>query len=89
MAVALVAGFVFVQSELKRPHHPFLNNVMLLHFASFSHDFLHAVRLVPTCDPVRETSPASVSHWVEPSSTHLLFLPVELENVCFQYTITY
>ena len=43
MAIALLANLVFVQSVLKWLHHPLLKNVMLLHFGSSSHDFLHAV----------------------------------------------
>ena len=92
MEVASWADFVFRQLELKRLHHPLLNNVMLLHFALFSHDFWHAVRLpVPTRDPAMGWgSTASISHWIlEPTFTHSLFEPVELVNVCFQETITY
>ena len=42
MAIALFVVLVFVHSVLKWLHHPLLNNVMLLHPESFSHDFLHA-----------------------------------------------
>ena len=42
MAIALFPHLVFVHSVLKWLHHPLLNNVMLLHPGSFSHDFLHA-----------------------------------------------
>ena len=42
MAIALFVVLVFVHSVLKWLHHPLLKNVMLLHFGSSSHDFLHA-----------------------------------------------
>ena len=42
--IALLADFVSVQPVLKWLHHPLLKNVMLLHPASFSHDFWHAAR---------------------------------------------
>ena len=42
--IALFADFVSVQPVLKWLHHPLLNNVMLLHPASFSHDSWHAAR---------------------------------------------
>jgi len=43
--IALLVGFVFVHSVLKWLHHPFSKNVMLLHAATSSHDFLHAAML--------------------------------------------
>ena len=42
MEIALLVDLVFVQSVLKWLHHPLLKKVMLLHFGSSSHDFLHA-----------------------------------------------
>jgi len=40
--IALLSAFVFVHSVLKWLHHPPLQNVMLLHAAASSQDFLHA-----------------------------------------------
>ena len=43
IAIALFADLVFAHSVLKWLHHLVRQkNVMLLHFASSSHDFLHA-----------------------------------------------
>ena len=45
MEIALANRLVFVHAVLKWLHHLSEKNVMLLHPASFSHDFLHASTL--------------------------------------------
>ena len=61
--IALPSAFVFVHSVLKWLHHPLLKNVMLLHAAASSQDFLHASSS-DTCfdDAPRYISPAPASH---------------------------
>jgi hypothetical protein len=62
-ASAWSVAFLFLQQVLKWLQNPLLKNVMLLHFASSSQDFLHAARLpcLPD-DPLRNVSPLDASH---------------------------
>ena len=64
IAIVFVVGVLLVQSVLKWLQYLLcVNNVMPWHFASSSHDFLHAARseTLPD-DSVRKTSPAFMSH---------------------------
>ena len=64
IAIVSVVGVLLVQSVLKWLQYLLcVKNVMPWHFASSSHDFLHAARseTVPD-DSVRKTSPAFMSH---------------------------
>ena len=64
IAIVFVVGVLLVQPVLKWLQYLLcVKNVMPLHFASSSHDFLHAARSeTPPEDSVRKTSPAFMSH---------------------------
>ena len=65
LETALLSAFVFVHSVLKWLHHPPLKNVMLLHAAASSQDFLHASSPDTSFDDEdRYFSPRPVSHAV-------------------------
>ena len=64
IAIVFVAGVLLVQSVLKWLQYLLcVKNVIPLHFASSSHDFLHAARSEASPeDSFRKTSPAFMSH---------------------------
>ena len=80
MEIAPVEDLVFVHGVVKWLHHLLLlKNVILLHSASSSHDFLHASMSFTTPDDLpRQTSPAPALHSVfEPRSVHAR-IPVDV-----------
>ena len=64
MAIVFVVGVLFVHLVLKWLQYLLcVQNVMPWHFASSSHDFLHAARSdAAPDDSFRKTSPAFMSH---------------------------
>ena len=89
MEIAWVEDLVFVHVVVKWLHHLLLlKNVILLHSASSSHDFLHSsMSLTKPDDLPRQTSPAAALHSVfEPRSVHAR-IPVELVGLDM-YTCT-
>ena len=64
IAIVFVVGVLFVHLVLKWLQYLLcVQNVMPWHFASSSHDFLHAARSETVSeDPARKTSPAPMSH---------------------------
>ena len=94
MEIAWVEDLIFVHVVVKWLHHLLLlKNVILLHSASSSHDFLHSsMSLTKLDDLPKKTSPAPALHSVfEPRLVHAR-IPVELVGLdipVYLYCILY